>query len=80
MTGVQVLRGAALASWPYTVRLPRGRRDHRARRRPDGFFETACPAPGGTFLPGAGHLTRALAYRACPACTRALTAAAGASR
>ncbi|MGW0672520.1 hypothetical protein [Streptomyces sp. NPDC002746] len=74
MTEVQVLRGAVLAAWPYTVRLPRGRRDHRARRRPDGLFETACP-PGGTFSPGAGHLTRTLAYRSCPACTRVLTAA-----
>ncbi|MFJ5635043.1 hypothetical protein ACIQF5_20700 [Streptomyces goshikiensis] len=79
MTEARVLRGAVLTAWPYTIRLPRGRHDHRARQRPAGLFETAC-SPGGTFPPGAGHLTRALAYRSCPACTRALTATPGADR
>ncbi|MGW7314700.1 hypothetical protein [Streptomyces sp. NPDC054865] len=76
MNGVPVLTGAVLAAWPYTVRLPRGRHDHRARLRPNGLFEIACP-PGTTFPPGAGHLTRALAYRSCPACTCTLAAPAG---
>jgi hypothetical protein len=58
-------------SWPYTVRLPHGRRDHRARQRSDGKYETACPG-GGIFPAGAGHLTRPLCYRTCQACARAL--------
>jgi hypothetical protein len=64
-------RTEAARPWPYTVRLPHGRRDHHARRRPDGSFETACP-DGGVFSAGAGHLTRTLCYRSCRPCTRAL--------
>lgn len=62
--------------WPYTVNLPYGRRDHRARRRPDGAFETACP-DGGVFPAGASHLTRDLCYRSCRACIRTLAAMPG---
>ncbi|MGW2986432.1 hypothetical protein [Streptomyces goshikiensis] len=65
-------RGSA-RPWPYTVRLPYGRRDHRARQRTDGTFETAC-TEGGTFPAGAGHLVRPLCYRPCPGCTHATAA------
>lgn len=61
---------AAARSWPYTVRLPRGRTDHRARRLADGYFETAC-RDGGVF-PLGRHLTRPLCYRPCRRCGQAV--------
>lgn len=53
--------------WPYTVRLHRGRLDHKARLRVDGLFEIAC---NGVTFPGGKDLTRPLCYRSCRACLR----------